>query len=729
MALPLAAMAQDSTLQAVTVKAEKTTPTVGSSSVDADSLQAGRSASSDSSSLLRNLPGFSVQGAGGVSGLPSLHGMTDDRLRIQIDGMDLVSACGNHMNPPLSYIDPTRVGSVRVFAGAVPVSVGGDSIGATIQVEAAAPEFAAPGQGTLLKGEAGTFYRSNGKGVGANLSATYATEQMSLRYDGAMAQSDNYKSAKDFKAAGPAASDKPNQWLAGNEVGSTSYKTRNHALGFALRGNADGNAHLVELKLGLQDIPYQNYPNQRMDMTRNDSHQINLRYQGQYAWGQLQARAYHEKTRHAMNFGEDKQFWYGPKGDVPGMPMDTEGKTTGVSVKADLILSARDTLRVGAEMQKYSLDDWWLPSGGGMAPNTFNNINNGQRDRFDAFAEWEARWSPQWLSQIGLRSANVRSNSATVQGYNASYDADANAFNARDRRRTDHNWDLAALARFTPNANATYEFGIAHKMRSPNLYERYTWSTGGMAMRMINLTGDGNGYVGNPDLKPEQATTLSATADWHDATGEKWGVRVTPYTTHVRNYVDALRCGPATGMSACTAANLTATDAFVYLRFANQSVRLYGIDMTGFAELGRSPRWGQFVLSGGINYVRGKNTDTGDNLINMMPLNARLALTHRQGGWSGTAEWVGVAGKDKVSRERNEMTTAGYGLLNLRASYAWKQVRLHFGIDNLFDRYYELPLGGAYMGQGQTMSGTGVPWGVRVPGPGRSFNVGLTASF
>ena len=729
MALPLAAMAQDSTLQAVTVKAEKTTPTVGSSSVDADSLQAGRSASSDSSSLLRNLPGFSVQGAGGVSGLPSLHGMTDDRLRIQIDGMDLVSACGNHMNPPLSYIDPTRVGSVRVFAGAVPVSVGGDSIGATIQVEAAAPEFAAPGQGTLLKGEAGTFYRSNGKGVGANLSATYATEQMSLRYDGAMAQSDNYKSAKDFKAAGPAASDKPNQWLAGNEVGSTSYKTRNHALGFALRGNADGNAHLVELKLGLQDIPYQNYPNQRMDMTRNDSHQINLRYQGQYAWGQLQARAYHEKTRHAMNFGEDKQFWYGPKGDVPGMPMDTEGKTTGISVKANLILSARDTLRVGAEMQKYSLDDWWLPSGGGMAPNTFNNINNGQRDRFDAFAEWEARWSPQWLSQIGLRSANVRSNSGAVQGYNASYDMDANAFNASDRKRTDHNWDFTALARFTPSDSASYEFGFAHKTRSPNLYERYTWSTGGMAMRMINLTGDGNGYVGNPDLKPEQATTLSATADWHDATGEKWGMRVTPYTTHVRNYVDALRCGPATGMSACTAANLTATDAFVYLRFANQSVRLYGIDMTGFAELGRSPRWGQFVLSGGINYVRGKNTDTGDNLINMMPLNARLALTHRQGGWSGTAEWVGVAGKDKVSRERNEMTTAGYGLLNLRASYAWKQVRLHFGIDNLFDRYYELPLGGAYMGQGQTMSGTGVPWGVRVPGPGRSFNVGLTASF
>ena len=55
--------------------------------------------------------------------------------------------------------------------------------------------------------------------MGANLSATYATEQMSLRYDGSTAQSDNYKAARDFKAAGPAAANKPTQWLGGNEVG------------------------------------------------------------------------------------------------------------------------------------------------------------------------------------------------------------------------------------------------------------------------------------------------------------------------------------------------------------------------------------------------------------------------------------------------------------------------------------------------------------------------------
>ena len=725
-ALPFATFAQDASLQTITIKAPRVAvEPVGASSADADALQSGRAASSDTASLLRNLPGVSLFGAGGVSSLPSVHGLADDRLRIQVDGMDLISACGNHMNPPLSYIDPTRVDTVRLFAGVTPVSVGGDSIGATIQVNSPAPEFAAPGQSRLLKGQAGTFFRSNGNAIGAHLSGTYATEQMSLRYDGSTAKADDYKAGDVFKPAGAAATDKPTRWLPGDVVGSSSYKTTNHALAYALRNEN----HLVEMRLGLQDIPYQNYPNQRMDMTGNDSHQFNLRYQGQYSWGQLQARAYHEKTRHAMNFGEDKQFLYGPANNVPGMPMDTEGKTTGVRVKGDITLSERDTLRAGAEAQQYSLDDWWLPSGGGMAPNTFWNIRDGQRDRFDVFGEWESRWNPQWLSQVGLRSSHVRMNSGAVQGYNANYNMEANAFNARDRKRSDNNIDFTALARYAPNANATYEFGFAHKTRSPNLYERYTWSTGGMAMRMINMVGDGNGYVGNPDLKPETANTLSATADWHDATGERWGVKFTPYLTYVNDYIDARRCSGSGAMSACTSANQTANTGFVYLQFANQDARLHGFDLSGFADLGKSAQWGQFTLSGMLNFVNGKNRTTGDHLYNIMPLNARVALTQRLGAWTTSAELQVVDGKTRVNAERNELTTAGYGLVNLRASYEWKQVRLDFGIDNLFDRFYNHPQGGAYVGQGRTMAGTAVPWGVRVPGMGRSFNVGVTVKF
>ena len=107
----------------------------------------------------------------------------------------------------------------------------------------------------------------------------------------------------------------------------------------------------------------------------------------------------------------------------------------------------------------------------------------------------------------------------------------------------------------------------------------------------------------------------------------------------------------------------------------------------------------------------------------------KLVLSHRLGGWDNAFEVVGVTGKSKVSDVRNEIKTSGYSLLNLRASYAWQQVRLDVGVDNLLNRMYYHPQGGAYLGQGMTMAGTAVPWGVSVPGMGRSLSVGLTVKF
>ena len=709
--------AKSTKLEEVVVSASKieTQQAIGASSLDASSLAPMSSSTSDTASLLRGVPGVSLYGAGGVSSLPVIHGMADDRLRVQVDGMDLISACSNHMNPPLSYIDPSSVGSIQVFAGIAPVSVGGDSIGGTIQVNSAAPEFAAAGQGTLLKGQAGGFYRSNGNAQGGNVSATIAGEKVGMSYSGSTVESGNYKAGGDFKAAGPAATGR--EWLAGDEVGSSRYKSENQSLGFALRHEN----HLVELKFGFQHIPEQGFPNQRMDMTDNESHQVNLHYNGQYQWGALEARVYDENTRHKMNFGDDKMLNPNPT----GMPMDTEGKNTGARVKADIVLSERDILRVGGEYQRYRLNDWWSPSGtGGMSPNTFWNINDGQRDRFDAFAEWEARWSPQWVSQLGVRSDTVKMNTGTVQGYKSTgavYPAVAAAFNALDRQRTDDNIDLTALARYTPDTSKTFEAGYAMKTRSPNLYERYTWSTQStMVLNMNNWFGDGNGYVGNVDLKPEVAHTLSVTGSWHDAAQEAWELKVSPYYTRVENYIDAIACPAPT----CAAR----TDGFVNLSLANQSARLYGADVSGRMPLVKVSGYGSFTATGVVSYVNGKNQTTGDNLYNVMPLNAKLAIVQRLGNWTNTLESYLVDAKTNVQAVRKEIKTGGYGLLNLRSSYEWKQVRLDIGIENALNKFYVTPLGGAYVGQGSTMS-TGIPYGTLVPGIGRSIYTGLTVKF
>ena len=727
--------AEQGTLDEVVVTANK--PADSSTAMNTHDIAPQRAATSDTASLLKDVPGVSLYGAGGVSSLPVIHGLADDRLRIKVDDMDLISACGNHMNPPLSYIDPASVERVQVFAGITPVSVGGDSIGGTIKVESAAPVFAGEGQGVLTRGEIGGFYRSNGNAKGGNVSATVATDKLSISYRGTTVESDNYTAGGDFKAAGPSYATSATvptpstKYLAGNEVGSSMFKSTNHQLGIA--GRLDN--HLLEFKLGIQDIPYQGFPNQRMDMTQNESERASLRYTGRYDWGTLQAQAYHEHTRHKMNFLEDKAFYY--RNGAQGMPMDTEGKNTGLVVKADIAVNERDLVRVGAEYQRYRFSDWWDPSGtGGMSPNTFNSINNGERDRYALFGELESRWSAQWMSLLGVRSETVKMDTGTVQGYNAGYTGDATAFNTRDRSRTDNNWDLTALARYTPAATQTLEFGYARKTRSPNLYERYFWSTGGMAMNMINMAGDGNGYVGDPDLKPEVAHTLSATLDLHDASKQDWGFKVTPYVTYVQDYINARRCSAtdtAVAGSPCAAAtNQTRTNNFVFLKYTNQDARLYGVDISGHLPIAKNTGVGDFTAKGLINYVRGKTTSgKADDLYNIMPLNAKFTVAHALGQWTSSAELVMVESKKYVSAERNELKTPGYSLLNLRASYQWKQVRLDLGVDNVFDRLYYQPLGGAYVGQGTTMPPLNVdsPWGVAVPGMGRSLYAGINVKF
>jgi iron complex outermembrane receptor protein len=712
---------------------------------------------SDSASLLADEPGVTLYRAGGVSSLPAIHGLADDRVRVKLDGMDLIASCPNHMNPPLSYIDPTNIDNIKVYAGITPVSVGGDSIGGTIMVNSAKPEFAAAGAGNLVKGQIGTFYRSNNDAYGGNISATFATETFSANYSGSTSKADNYEAGKNFKTS--TVTGRIGHTLALDEVGSTAYETSNQTLGLAFKS---GN-HLVEAKFGYQNMPEQLYPNQRMDLLDNEQKRINLRYLGEFDWGALEARAYHETVDHFMDFGTDKRYWYGTGSGGPagvsssgngqpcspisstcaaGMPMYTQGKTTGAAIKGDIKLSQQDLLRVGAELQRYSLDDWWTASGAMMMPNTFLNINNGERDRTALFVEWENKLSNQWQTLAGVRYEHVKTNAQDVNGYanvNStgmgsmtmySYQLrDSDAFNALEHKKTDNNWDVTALGRYAANANTDIEFGFARKVRSPNLYERYTWSTWQMAALMNNTVGDGNGYFGNVNLKSEKAHTVSATLDWH-ATNRDWAIKATPYFTYVNDYIDAVQWNATTNAVSTT----QTSNAFTTLRYVNQSAQLYGLDVSGYMPLAQS-NVGQFAVKGLLNYTHGENRASGDSLYNIMPLNGKLSFTHNYQAWDNALEIVMVKDKGNTSDVRNEIQTDGYSLFNLRSSYNWKQARLDFAVENLFDKQYFLPLGGAYVGQGTTMTtattATGsIPlWGTAVPGMGRSVNVGLTLKY
>jgi len=121
--LPIGTFAQSDAVSAPTplapirVEGARDESPVGVTTLPSSTLDALRTSSSDTARVLEGIPGVSTYGAGGISSLPSIRGLADERLKITVDGMDLMSACPNHMNPALSLIDPSKVETVAVYAG------------------------------------------------------------------------------------------------------------------------------------------------------------------------------------------------------------------------------------------------------------------------------------------------------------------------------------------------------------------------------------------------------------------------------------------------------------------------------------------------------------------------------------------------------------------------------------------------------------------------------------
>ncbi|MFT9015388.1 MAG: TonB-dependent receptor plug domain-containing protein [Acetobacter sp.] len=649
--------------------------------------------SPDTSDLFRHSLGFSSYAAGGVSALPVLNGMADDRVATFVDGMRIQSACPNHMNPAMSYIDPDAVETAQAIAGITSVSQGGDSTGGTIEVNRRDPIFSATAK-LLVTGHVRGDYRSNGGGSGSSGSVTLANDWLSLRYTA------SYSHASDYHSGG-------------NEqrVLSTSYLSFNHAVTLGVKKEN----HLLALTFGQQDIPYEGFANQYMDMTNNRSTFVNGKYKGDFNWGTLEARGFWQRVEHAMDMLSDK----GGHTATTGMPMNTATRTAGYSIKASIPLGRVHTLGLGSSFDHNGLNDWWPPLAGSMmmGPGTFHNVNNGHRDRLGHYVEWKARWLPRFFTELGLRSDLVMMNTGEVSPYswtsmmNMTDAMAARQFNAARRGRTDTNFDVTALMHWHPLDSLMIDAGYARKTRSPNLYERYAWARGQMATTMIGWFGDGNGYVGNMNLTPEVANTASMTLTWHDPVDHAWEVKVQPYYTYTHHYINVMRIGEfASGLSK--------------LQFANHNAQSYGINSSAFVRLWNTTRYGMGELRANLNWVRGQDLVTHSGLYHQMPTNGSITLHETWRNWTGHAEVTLVKAKDTVDWLRNEPRTPGYALLGLGGSYRWRNLTLNGSIDNVLDQKYDLPLGGLSLGDYEATGYLGP-----LPGLGRSFNLSLTATF
>ena len=630
-----------------------------------------------SADFLSNFSHIEIRKNGGLADTPSIQGLANDRVNIKIDGTIMTNSCPNHMNPALSFVHPDQVVGIESFAGLDPVSNGGDNIGGSVLVRTKKIKFTQELESSL---RLRTFYKSNNFNSGAALNTHLSTGHYYFAYEGLQEKAGRYLDGN------------------GKRLKGTIYEQNNQALTVA-RKIHEGD---ISLKLSRSNIPYQGFVNQYMDLldNRTDKAQLTINK----SWDELQVELLSSwtNTHHHMNKISSER--------AGNMPMDTRSDEFNTSLK----FKHGPTLQFGLEYFQYRLEDWWDPvAGTGMGPRSFKNVHHGERDRLGAFIEDTFNKGQRWEVLAGIRTDVVMMNTGKVSGYNDGMNApvDAAFFNSQVRAQTDVNVDAILALKYHLHSFHTIESGYARKTRSPNMYERYAWAgtqtAQGMDMRMINWFGDGNGYVGDVDLRPEVAHKFSTKYSFNDK--ERLKFELAPFFNYVENFIDANVLRSNGGIN--------------YLQFANEDALLFGFDFNADYSLYAGKSFGDVSLHTLGSYTRGHRVDGKADLYHLMPLNMTLSLRHQLSGWSNELALRMVSHKKTVNQLRLEAETAGYALLDFKTTFKWSKFTWELGVSNILDKDYQMPLAGVDLVNYPAASKTAQF------GMGRSYNTNLVMEF
>lgn len=649
--------AEERSLDTVVITA--TRPALPSAaSVDRD--EARNESVRDSAAMIESIPGAAVVRNGAQTGILQIRGLSQDRVKIRIDGMEISPACPNHMDPPMHYISPADIEAIQVTAGLTSVVQGGDSIAGTVSANTKGLRYSNTGT-TEFSGRIKGGYNGANNGYEGNLSLNLGSSDAAVRYSGDTLQGGDLK-------------------YSGGTARLTGYDSVRHQLEGGVKvGNGE-----LGVSFGQHSSKNVGTPALGMDMIKDDATSVRVGYNGKFDFGSIEARVYQHKIDHVMDNYSLRTFTAAAARMRAPATSDDLGFAFGLTVP-----QGSNTFRVGVDGHKNDFNVYQQA----IVANTYRDlIPNATRDRLGLYGEWEARPDKAWRTVLGLRTESVRSNAGAISRSMAPDTLERNAFNNANRDKTDINWDMTATARYTANESLAWEFGVARKTRSASLVERYLWkpsSTYGSA--------DGQNYLGNIDLKPEVSNQISVTADMQQGSAY---LKPSLFYNRVNDYIQ--------GMAARSAANTAV------LQYSNINAKLYGLDGAFGYQI--SNAW---KFDGILSYVRGENRDNSDNLYRIAPLRTTLALDYTTGPWNAVAEVKAAARQTRVSSYNGETETGGWGIINLRGAYRIaKQAKVNFGIDNLLDRYYEDHLSGKNVVNNAALGG-GLAIGQRVPNAGR----------
>ncbi len=659
----------------------------------------------DPAKLMSQVPGGGANNNGPLTGQIQYRGMFGPRINVTIDGMKIHGGGPNWMAPPLHHIPAGLMSELVVEQGIASIASGG-GIGGVATALWKRPAYNS-GDGWAFTGDTEVAFGTVDSGTSYSGVIGFANANNRIYGIGSFDQGDDYDT--------PA-----------GEVAATQYERDVYGIGYGF----DNGTHSLDINYHKIDTDDTGTPSLPMDIDWFETETWNAMYRGEFDNFNLQIQVYGSEVDHGMS-----NSLLRPTPDFSSLPLPpflgddqrnvlTDSDESGFRVALDFALGLGDMV-VGVEGK--DADHNATVYDADFAPFFVNNFNNSEVEETAVFAQWSATLNDEWYLEAGIRQAQVEMNSGNVDAFPARL-VDMNPamwpmgtppravwmlrqnFNSSNREQEDDNTDWVLKTRYQATDNLVVELGFAQKVRSPMYQERYLW----IPLEANAGLGDGNNYVGNPNLQPEEARQIELGFDW-----DYGDFYVSPriYRRDVDDYIQ----GVASTNPAVIGVSRNANGDPTPLSFANTDAEFTGGELTVGFRINDSWRF-----EGMFSTVDGEREDIADFLYRVNPDNVRLSLFYESANFSTRIEQVFIADQDNISQtntndpgnpNNNNRSTEGYELTNVFLGWAMDNgLSFSAGVENLFDEEYTDHLTGF-----NRVLNSVVPQGSRMIGQGRNL--------
>lgn len=231
--------------------------------------------------------------------------------------------------------------------------------------------------------------------------------------------------------------------------------------------------------------------------------------------------------------------------------------------------------------------------------------------------------------------------------------------------------------------------------RAPSMQERFV-SGSHFGAETLGLT-QVNKFIANPNLRPETAKNKEITANLHFDSlfkqGDKFKIEATYFRNDVKDFINLKIFNDAnTNKNASASAGASTNRAFLPKNSQYQNItnaRLSGIELQAQYQTER------LTLFTNYGSTKGKDKDSGEALSNIAANKIGVGVNYAlvKDKFTVGATVTHYAAQRRVPKDHG-VTYPSYILTDLRATYAplkgeWKNLRLDFALENLFDRKYQ----------------------------------------